>query len=138
MASFHNVYHSEFKIAFKLGLLSSRDISLIPRSSQYRFRNADYSNLVGCEFSQFLHSHHDLIAELMRCRKTLAVCKTIISIKHTLVSIYSAFTSNIHALGGKHPHVMRKIVSAISRSKDSLGLERAASFVGISRSTFFA
>jgi putative transposase len=101
-------------------------------------RNKSKQSLVGNEFSQLLHTHRNLITELLKSRNIFTVCKAIISIKNVLISIYSQFTLNIHALAKKHYSVMNSIVSAISRSKDSLGLEKAALFFGISRATFFS
>ncbi|MGL4370609.1 MAG: DDE-type integrase/transposase/recombinase, partial [Spirochaetota bacterium] len=136
--SSHNVYHTEFKIACSLGLLDARELSYIPRSSRYRFCHSDYSHLVGSDLSALLHQNCDLITELVQSKKALAACKAIISIKHTLVSIHSSFTSGIHALANTHRHVMESVVSAIIRVEPILGVEKAALLCGISRSTFFS
>ena len=136
--SSRNVYHTELKIACSLGLLDPSHLALIPRSSRYRFCTSDYSTLVGSELSALLHQNRDIISELIKSRKALAICRAIISIKHTLVSIHSSFSSGLHILAHNHRHVMESVVSGISRVQDITGMDKAASLFGISRSTFFS
>lgn len=86
-------YHSDLKIAFQLGLVPTEISQKVPRSTKHRFRNADYSSLVGTEFSAFLEKL-DLVKNIMSSRSTLAVACAFLRI----VSLLRALNLSIGAL----------------------------------------
>ncbi len=85
--SFRLSYHSDLKIAFKLGLVPVEIAKKVPRSTKYRFRTTDYSQLVGSEFSDFLDKL-DLVKNIMSSRSTIAVATAFLRIVSLLRSLH--------------------------------------------------
>jgi len=104
-------YHSDLKIAFQLGLVPTEISQKVPRSTKHRFRNADYSSLVGTEFSAFLEKL-DLVKNIMSSRSTLAVACAFLRI----VSLLRALNLSIGAL----PKIRKTVVGAPHFFSESL------------------
>jgi putative transposase len=131
----NNSYHSDLKIAIALqfeDILPTEIIALIPKSTFYRFKNSDFSKLIGCELSK-LAEDVDIIKQFARSKAAIKIFKACIRIKSVIVNLSLNINSKITDF-----NIKKKIIACIIRVKDSIGLERTLKYFNISSSLFYS
>ena len=76
-------YHSDIKLSAQLDLLPDYIKSKIPKSTLSSFRNTDYSDLFGIDFSNYFNNL-DIIKQFAKNQKALKVYKTYNLIKNKI------------------------------------------------------
>ena len=124
----YNSYHSNIKIAASLDILPNELKRIIPKSSLNRFRNTDYSSLLGYKEDQDFTRIITIAKEFLQSRLAINVFKAALRVRDVKISILSRLQqSSLSKLQMK-----TMIVTTINRVKDSLGLSRVLRFFGIS------
>jgi putative transposase len=126
-ATTRNSYHTSLKLAYKLGVIDNKTMDSIPKSTRHRFRNSDYSNVIGIEHSRTLEDNIELVREVFNSRVILASLRATITLKNAVIScvgVKSAFTR------------MKTVVDAIDSVRDCISLKDACAEFSISPATF--
>ncbi|MCK4543257.1 MAG: hypothetical protein KAU17_13575, partial [Spirochaetales bacterium] len=124
----YNSYHSNIKIAASLDILPNELKRIIPKSSLHRFRNTDYSSLLGYKEDQDLTRIITLVKEFLQSKLAVEVFTAALRVRDVTISILKRLQqSSLSKLQTK-----TMIVTTINRVKDSLGLSRVLRFFGIS------
>ena len=132
--STRTVYHTELKLLYKAGLLSSWLIKKIPRSTLHDWKNSDLSHIYGKDYSVTLSKEADLLKLQIKHKKlhtfTIAIFKIAVTISNLFSQVHNApalLKSNID-----------KITKTITSAADSIGKSRAIKFFNISYSKFYS
>jgi hypothetical protein len=138
-----NRFHSDYKIAIALNLISPNDLKYLPKSTRSRLLNTsfeEFADLIGLnKSSSFDFSNPDLpekldiIRKFARSNTAIRLFKAALMIYNTIVSIFLTYGFfNI-----KEINVKQKIVSTINRVKNIIGFDRAVRYFKIAKSTCY-
>jgi len=128
-------YHTDLKIAEFLGILPYDIRCQIPKSTLYNFRNKDFAEIFGMEFSNLTGDVIALLEEMKKKSLFSKMLRGIIRVKTTLVAIKDIYLKKIKNSEGI---IKEKIVKAIEKVRDTLGLERSVRYFDISKGTFYS
>jgi len=121
-------YHSDIKLSAQLDLLPDNIKSQIPKSTLSSFRNTDYSNLFGIDFSDSFKDL-DIIKQFSKNQKALKIYKAYNFIKNKLISIFYQITP----IKNNFKQFKEKIIYTIEKTKSSLGLKRVLAYFKLSK-----
>jgi len=121
-------YHSDIKLSAQLDLLPDNIKSQIPKSTLTSFRNTDYSNLFGLNYSDSFKDL-DIIKQFAKNQKALKIYKAYNYIKNKLISIFYQITP----IKNNFKQFKEKIIYTIEKTKASLGLNRVLFYFKLSK-----
>ena len=121
-------YHSDIKLSAQLDLLPDNIKSQIPKSTLSSFRNTDYSNLFGIDFSDSFKDL-DIIKQFSKNQKALKIYKAYNFIKNKLISIFYQITP----IKNNFKQFKENIIYTIEKTKSSLGLKRVLAYFKLSK-----
>lgn len=125
-----NKYHTSIKIAYKLNLLPKELCHLIPKSTLYRFRSSDFSDIFGMEYGSFLSDNQALLQDLLKSNASLSITRAILRIKNTIITITQGALSEFEK--------MKAVIKTIHIVKPIIGLDRACRLFSLSRSVYYS
>jgi len=64
MTKQRKTYNTNFKLAAKHNLIDKEIIQQLPKTTLSRFKNSDYSSIIGSDTTHFLNTNEDLIKDL--------------------------------------------------------------------------
>jgi hypothetical protein len=123
-------YHTNFKLAVKYNLIDNDKIQGIPKTTLYRFKNSDYSSVIGNSTTKFLDSHEEIIKDIAQSKLFIQHLKAIIEIKKTIINTKTSITNELQKI--------KVTVYTIIKTKDIIGFKKALSHFNIKPSTFYS
>lgn len=126
-AGLRNSYHTNIKLLVKYDLLPDDIISSIPKSNIYRWKNTDFSSVIGSDLCQLIENDKQRLIELMQYKKFIKACISVIRIKNIIIDGLKQTKRKIKDL-----KIKENIIRTIDRTKDSLSLDRAVRYFHIS------
>ena len=127
-----NSYHSDLKLSARLGILPQRFLTVIPRSSLYRFKTSDYSNLVGSELSAIVENL-DLIKLIAQSKAALTAASAVLRVASFMRSIGIPLGQGASI---RVPQLKGKLVSFVDRVSSLLSRDKILKLIGISAGRF--
>ena len=124
--STYQAYHSDLKIAARLGVLDPDLARNIPSSTLHRFRSSDYSNLLGSSVD--LAESMRLVREFSQHQHAQAVFRAALRVQRCLVSCLATGRSVVRTLS-RHK---AKVVRLVDRVGGTLGQRRTLRMLGLS------
>jgi transposase InsO family protein len=134
MSSKRSSYHSDLKIAFKLGIIPQEITLRVPRSTRYRFVHTDFSSLVGPEYSKLLDDL-ELFKWISAAKERLSFASCAFRIISALRKLDLSFSSLKKV---KSPAIRTLIVQRINTAARFVPLGKILSFLGVSFRRFKA
>ena len=128
-------YSTDLKLAVQLNIIPDYILKSIPKSSLHRFKNTDYSNIFGLEYSQ-IFQELDLIKNLAKSKTAKNLFKSALYIKTIILNITRPLINLKKYI--KNIPLKQKIVATILKVKDIIGFERALRYFNISKSKFYS
>ena len=125
-------YYTDIQIQCKLGLLSEENRKRIPKSTQYTWKNKDFSKFVGSEII-FSDENLELIRAFLSNQTLRNAAKSLFFIYSTLISI----TKNVRGMKTIMRKNREKIVETIDYVIPFIGLKHACKLFQISIGQFF-
>ena len=125
-------YHSDLKLSVKLGILPKDIQNSIPRSSLHRFKNADYSGLIGLEYSYVLENL-ELLKEIARSRAALKTATTVLRIASFMKSI-RVFPGQATSI--KIPELKERLARFVDKMADRIPRVQILKLFGLSQDRF--
>ena len=123
----YNSYHSNIKIAASLDILPNELKRTIPKSSLNRFRNTDFSSLLGYKENQDFTENITIMKEFLQSKTAIKLFTAALRIRDVKISILSRLQqSSLSKLQMK-----AMIITAVNRVKDTLGQGKVLRFFGI-------
>ena len=80
-------YSTDLKLAVQLDIVPDHILTYIPKSSIHRFKNTDYSNTFGLEYSQ-IYQDIDLIKDFINSKIAKNLFKSSLYIKTIILNIF--------------------------------------------------
>jgi hypothetical protein len=109
-------------------------VSPISRRTFYNFKNYDFIKVYGFAYSK---ERLDLARNILESQTLFKLNKAILSIKNTIINIYSYANNNFNYTLKTSSNARMKVIETIKRTKNILGLSKSCKLFHISRSTFF-
>jgi len=130
MTTQRNSYHTNFKLAVKHNLIDREIIQQLPKTTLNRFKNSDYSSIIGTDTTHFLNTNEDLIKDLAQSKILIKHLESIIKIKRTIIKIKTSVINEVQK--------MKETIDVITHTKDIIGFDKALSYFNIKPSTFYS
>lgn len=128
-------YHSDFILQYKLGLLPPEIVKKVPSSTRSYWNKNDYSRLIGNEYMMLdKEDNLKMIRNFATNKKLEKAAKALYFTFCTYVDI----VGKISATNKQLKNHKLKVVQAIERTRQDLGINRALKLWGISKNQYYA
>lgn len=127
-------YHSDIFVQFKLGILDTKVLKQIPRSTLHNWKSKDVHQLFGLDSVHDFDENKEFLATFMKNRNLLQIVKS-------MYSIFSTYNTILGSIKNKNK-VLRNskeaIIKTIDNIKEAFGFSEAIEAFGISYQQFYA
>ena len=127
----YNIYHTSFKEAIALDMLSQDIKQSIPKSTIYRFQHTDFSKLIRIPAEQDIAEHRDLARDFLQSKHAVTLFRAALYLRDKKIKV-------MNLIKQQKEKAREIIISAVLKVKQVLSVKRAVRFFGISVKTFYS